>query len=158
MLYNIKLTDKELDILVSSLKASSIDKGVIEVLTNYILSEKKAQEIQKEEYDKNNEKNRIIIDNIVSRNLAENKEVTIDERAKKASELHRKDFEDFAREMILEYFQVVETTKIYQLFYLVYTMGISSGLSQVNAIIQSKDSFFTYDGICNVVRNIPESE
>ena len=153
MLYHIKLTDKELNILISSLQTSSIDKGVIELLTNYLLSEKKTQEIQKEEHDK---KNRIIIENIVSENLNDKEEVNTNENVKKASELHQKFFDDIVREIITEYFQTVESTKLYELFHTVYIMGIAFALSQVDIIEQPKDSFFAYDEINNIVRRVPE--
>jgi hypothetical protein len=153
MAYHIKLSGKELDLLLSSLKASSIDKGVVEILTNYILSEMKEQERQKKEHDKNF-KTFVLPEEL--ENWHRTKEVTVNALAKQTSELQKKLFDNLVREIIVEYFQFTESGKIYELFYIVYMMGIESGLAQVNNIIQSKDSYFTYDGVYDVVRNVPE--
>jgi len=90
MLYQINLTNKELDIIVSSLKSSDVDNGVVEMLTNYIASEMKVQEQYRIECDKKHDENRKFFDNLRSENSTIEKEDNVDKMAKKASNLHRR--------------------------------------------------------------------
>ena len=47
----------------------------------------------------------------------------------------------------MEYFQIVESSKLKELMYIIYTMGISSAISQINGILENNESHFTFDCI-----------
>ena len=49
MVYNLKLNKKDIEILVTALNASPIDKSIVEELSQYVLEQKESQDKQENE-------------------------------------------------------------------------------------------------------------
>jgi len=162
VIYQIRLTDTEIDILLSCLESSDVDKEVKEMITDKIHSEMIPQQIQSNTRNKMNEEyHKVLKQKLVesiAKGLITEKEIEIDKMAKETSELLRKDFEELVRHTILDYFRDAEPAKIRELLSITYKKGIQAGVSQVNAIIKSQETYYVYDSRRDVVRNVPVDE